>query len=117
MSLVTPAAPAAQVPIVLAGWLRRTGLDLFRPPNVGGWPSGENWLAPRMLVARTNYAHALVNGRGMARSALDAVGLAEEFAARLDVGDASGAGDAERLDVFATLLVVSFLPATAVWFK
>ena len=50
--------------LVLADWAARLGQDLFYPPNVGGWPGGpELALGPRGIVARANFAAALVGGR------------------------------------------------------
>ena len=49
--------------LVLAEWLSRMGLDLFYPPNVGGWNGGKAWLSTRSIIARTNYAAAIVEGR------------------------------------------------------
>lgn len=49
--------------LLLAEWLRRIGQDLFYPPNVGGWNGGRTWLSTRTVIARTNYAAALVNGQ------------------------------------------------------
>jgi len=46
----------------MAEWLSRMGLDLFYPPNVGGWNGGKAWLSTRSLIARTNYAKAIVDG-------------------------------------------------------
>ena len=48
--------------LVMAEWLSRMGLDLFYPPNVGGWNGGKAWLSTRSLIARTNYAKAIVDG-------------------------------------------------------
>jgi uncharacterized protein (DUF1800 family) len=48
--------------LLLAEWITRMGQDLFYPPNVFGWPGGRNWLNSRALVARINFAAALVNG-------------------------------------------------------
>ena len=48
--------------LVLAEWIRRIGQDLFYPPNVGGWPGGRTWLTTRTIVARANFANALVRG-------------------------------------------------------
>lgn len=48
--------------MILAEWCRRLGQDLFRPPNVGGWPGGRSWLTSRTIVGRTNFAAALVSG-------------------------------------------------------
>ncbi len=53
--------------LVLADWCARLGQDLFYPPNVGGWPGGRAWLGTRAVVARANYAAALVEGRGVGR--------------------------------------------------
>jgi uncharacterized protein (DUF1800 family) len=48
--------------LLLTEWMARMGQDLFYPPNVFGWPGGRNWLNSRALVARINFADALVNG-------------------------------------------------------
>ncbi len=49
--------------LLLAEWTRRLGQELFFPPNVGGWPGGRSWLSGRTVVARANFAAALVEGR------------------------------------------------------
>ena len=49
--------------LVLAEWLARMGLDLFYPPNVGGWSGGKAWLSTRSEIARTNYAVTMVDGQ------------------------------------------------------
>jgi len=48
--------------LVLAEWVSRMGLDLFYPPNVGGWPGGRAWLSTRTTIARTNCMAALLAG-------------------------------------------------------
>ncbi len=48
--------------LLLAEWTRRLGQELFFPPNVGGWPGGRSWLSGRTVVARANFAAALVEG-------------------------------------------------------
>ena len=48
--------------LVLAEWCTQLGQDLFRPPNVGGWSGGRNWLNSRTVVGRFNFAAALVAG-------------------------------------------------------
>lgn len=48
--------------LILAEWCTRLGQDLFRPPNVGGWNGGRSWLTTRTIVARSNFAAALVAG-------------------------------------------------------
>jgi uncharacterized protein (DUF1800 family) len=57
--------------LLLAEWTDRLGQDLFFPPNVGGWPGGRSWLSGRSVVARANFAAALVGGRLNAGSAAD----------------------------------------------
>lgn len=49
--------------LLLAEWTARMGQDLFYPPNVGGWNEGRAWLGSRTIVARANFASALVEGR------------------------------------------------------
>ena len=48
--------------LVLAEWLRRMGLDLFYPPNVGGWEGSGDWLSTRTIIGRANYIAAVVGG-------------------------------------------------------
>jgi uncharacterized protein (DUF1800 family) len=49
--------------LLLAEWMARMGQELFYPPNVGGWSEGKSWLSSTAIVARANFAAALVNGR------------------------------------------------------
>jgi uncharacterized protein (DUF1800 family) len=49
--------------LLLADWAARLGQDIFFPPNVGGWPGGRGWISPHSMIARTNFAAALVDGR------------------------------------------------------
>jgi uncharacterized protein (DUF1800 family) len=49
--------------LLLAEWITRMGQDLFYPPNVGGWNEGRAWLDSRGVLARANFAAALVDGR------------------------------------------------------
>jgi uncharacterized protein (DUF1800 family) len=53
--------------LALADWSARIGQDLFEPPNVGGWPSGRGWVHSRAMIARANYAAALVSGPNAGR--------------------------------------------------
>ena len=53
--------------LALADWSARMGQDLFEPPNVGGWPGGRAWIHTRGLVARANYAAALISGPSAGR--------------------------------------------------
>jgi hypothetical protein len=49
--------------LLLAEWTTRIGQDLFYPPNVGGWSEGRSWLGSQGVLARANFAMALVEGR------------------------------------------------------
>ncbi len=49
--------------LLLAEWSARMGQNLFYPPNVGGWSGGRDWLSSRYIVARANFAAALVEGK------------------------------------------------------
>jgi hypothetical protein len=49
--------------LLLADWAARMGQDLFNPPNVGGWLEGRTWLTSRGVLARANFAAALVEKR------------------------------------------------------
>ncbi len=49
--------------LLLAEWTGKIGQGLFYPPNVGGWPGGRSWLSGRTVIARANFAAALVEGR------------------------------------------------------
>jgi uncharacterized protein (DUF1800 family) len=49
--------------LLLAEWIGRMGQELFYPPNVGGWTEGRSWLTSRSIIARANFASALVEGR------------------------------------------------------
>ncbi|AWM40251.1 hypothetical protein GobsT_12920 [Gemmata obscuriglobus] len=54
--------------LAMADWSARMGQDVFDPPNVGGWPVGRKWVHARSLIARSNYAAALVTGPHSGRS-------------------------------------------------
>ena len=63
--------------LLVSDWIAKLGQDLFYPPNVAGWPGGRAWLSSRGLIARANYAAAVVAGRGIGRpEVFDALGLA-----------------------------------------
>jgi uncharacterized protein (DUF1800 family) len=49
--------------LLVAEWTTRMGQDLFYPPNVGGWSEGRAWLGSQSIVARANFAAALVEGQ------------------------------------------------------
>lgn len=85
----------------LADWSGRMGQDLFYPPNVGGWNEGRSWLASRNIIARANFAEALVQGQlwhpakpprfeALAEKHNPSVGIEEQIAwfARVLLGEA-----------------------------
>jgi uncharacterized protein (DUF1800 family) len=41
--------------------MRQMGQDLFYPPNVKGWPGGEDWINTTTLMERYNFANLVVN--------------------------------------------------------
>jgi uncharacterized protein (DUF1800 family) len=42
---------------------RLMGQDVFRPPNVAGWPGGQAWLNSATWLARMNFANAVAAGQ------------------------------------------------------
>jgi hypothetical protein len=83
--------PSAQRALVQMGQI------LFYPPNVAGWPGGTNWLTSQMMIARENFATALVNSQMMAQSSwltgvpMDATKATHELVAYILSDDASPA--------------------------
>jgi uncharacterized protein (DUF1800 family) len=72
----------------LAQAMTAMGLDLFNPPNVGGWPGGVQWASANGLVVRYNFAGALsaqLAPRDLVRQAAahDAAGLVDYLLGRL----------------------------------
>lgn len=68
--------------LLLAEWTGKIGQALFDPPNVGGWPGGRSWLSGRTVIARANFAAALVEGGLLAGSHVetpDLRGLAARY--------------------------------------
>ena len=50
---------ADQDATALAGQMRNFGENLFYPPNVKGWPGGENWINSSTLLARKQFIEQL----------------------------------------------------------
>jgi uncharacterized protein (DUF1800 family) len=48
--------------LLLADWAGRLGMELFYPPNVGGWSGGRAWINTQAMIGRANFAVALVDG-------------------------------------------------------
>ncbi|MDE2481436.1 MAG: DUF1800 domain-containing protein [bacterium] len=73
--------------------LRQMGQILFYPPNVAGWPGGENWITSQTMIARANFVALMVNSPLMLRSDLTKLPLNASQAARALI-DAVLQGDA-----------------------
>ena len=70
----------------MADWSARMGQDVYDPPNVGGWPVGRKWIHTRSMIARANYAAALVTGPACGRNvAYDAPAQAKKYGFGADV--------------------------------
>jgi uncharacterized protein (DUF1800 family) len=92
--------------LVLADWAARLGQNLFYPPNVGGWPGGRAWITTQAVLARANFAAALVAGRVVGRrQPLDAYALARRHGRGRDPDD---------LTIFFAELLTG-TPQTAAW--
>jgi uncharacterized protein (DUF1800 family) len=72
------------------------GQILFYPPNVAGWPGGENWTTSQMLIARQNFVAGLVNSQAMQQQSswledlpMDASQASTSLVATILQGDAS----------------------------
>jgi uncharacterized protein (DUF1800 family) len=48
----------------LAYIMSQQGMPLFRPPNVGGWPSGAAWISAELELLRYNLAGQLLGPSG-----------------------------------------------------
>jgi hypothetical protein len=65
------------------------GQQLFEPPNVGGWPLGQNWFSTSTMLARSNFAAVLAsNQKAFLAAALEpegqtAQGLLDAMIARV----------------------------------
>ncbi len=84
--------------------LVQMGQVLFYPPNVAGWPGGQNWLTSQMLIARENFATALVNSQMMTQSPwltkvpLNVKQATQDLITNILHGDASSAAVAQLQD-------------------
>lgn len=58
----------AQADMSVLPVLRQMGQELFYPPNVAGWPGGENWLTSDTMIARQNFVKRAVNSQTISQS-------------------------------------------------
>src|SRR5262249_42758972 len=92
--------------LVLADWAARLGQNLFYPPNVGGWPGGRAWVTTQAVIARANFAAALIAGKVVGRrQPFDAHALARRHGRGKDLDDLAA--------FFVELLTGT--PQTAAW--
>ena len=54
-------ADATTATKLIAASAQNMGQVLFDPPDVGGWPNNEAWISSNSVIARVNFATALVN--------------------------------------------------------
>ncbi|WP_150700059.1 DUF1800 domain-containing protein [Pandoraea terrae] len=54
--------------LFLAQRMRALGQDLFRPPNVKGWPGGDAWIDSSTLLARKQFVEQLFRATEMANA-------------------------------------------------
>jgi hypothetical protein len=77
------------------GALRRMGQVLFYPPNVKGWPGGSTWLNSSTVLARENFANAIMTAKNVdASSWLLAAGPGDPGVAARGLVDTILQGDA-----------------------
>jgi Protein of unknown function (DUF1800) len=48
--------------------LKQSGQILFDPPNVAGWPGGENWINSDTMIARQNFLKRIANSQTLEQS-------------------------------------------------
>jgi uncharacterized protein (DUF1800 family) len=58
----------AQVDEIALPALHEMGQELFNPPNVAGWPGGQNWLTSGTMIARQNFLTQLLNSQTLTQS-------------------------------------------------
>ncbi len=83
----------------LTAWLRRMGMELFRPPSVAGWDGGDAWIQTGFLLERYNFAMTV---SAVAHTARDVVGGP---AADFDAWTPGGADDGQLVDELARRLL------------
>jgi len=48
--------------------MRQMGMELFNPPNVGGWPSGLAWIGSGTMLVRANFVNRVVTARQVTKN-------------------------------------------------
>jgi uncharacterized protein (DUF1800 family) len=57
-----------QMDVSAVGAAAQMGQILFEPPNVAGWPGGQNWLTSGTMIARQNFVARLTSTQTLERS-------------------------------------------------
>jgi hypothetical protein len=72
--------------LILAEMAGNLGLDLFYPPNVGGWPGGRAWITTRSVIGRANFVADLLGGENVGLPGpVDALGLVRRHTEAADL--------------------------------
>ena len=57
-----------QIDLSAATASKQMGQILLQPPNVAGWPGGQNWITSATMIARQNFVVRMVNSQTLAAS-------------------------------------------------
>ncbi len=66
-------------PLPFAFTVRQLGQDLFAPPNVKGWPGGEDWINTTTLLARKQFLERLFRGQEFMETMRPADGMQARY--------------------------------------
>jgi uncharacterized protein (DUF1800 family) len=86
-----------QIDVAVLPALKQMGQELYYPPNVAGWPGGENWITSDTMIARQNFLKRAVNSQTISQSSwlrgmpMQAKTVASELVSSLLQGDAAPA--------------------------
>ncbi|MBV8155904.1 MAG: DUF1800 domain-containing protein [Candidatus Eremiobacteraeota bacterium] len=95
-----------ELPDDAVGFANRMGQILFQPPNVAGWPGGQNWLTSGTMIVRQNFVASVANSQTLASSSwLGQVPMQPDKATHAIVGTLlqGDAAPASRVEVQALL--------------
>ncbi len=66
-------------PLPFAFTVRQLGQDLFAPPNVKGWPGGEDWINSSSLLGRKQFVERLFRGQEFMETMRPADGMQARY--------------------------------------
>lgn len=90
-----------QIDVSVLPAVKNMGQWLFYPPNVAGWPGGENWLTSNAMIARQNFLKRTITSQAIAQSSwlgsipMQARAAASTLVAGILQGDAAPAAVAQ----------------------